>query len=121
MTPRQRIERADSARVLAGCLDLLAGRDADPAVVEVLGGESASAYVDTYWGRVWAVRGLLWAWDDRALPALQQALDDEHWRVREMALKVVARHGLDVDPTPLLDDPVARVRAAAQRCVSTCS
>jgi hypothetical protein len=90
-------------------------------MVEVLGGAAGPSYVDTYWGRVWAARGLLWAWDDRALPALVRALSDEHWRVREMALKVATRHELDVDPTPLLADPVARVRAAAQRCVSTCS
>jgi hypothetical protein len=121
MTPRQRIERADHARVVAACLDLLAGRDAEPAMVDVLAGEPGRTYADTYWGRVWAARGLLWAWDDVALPALTEALADEHWRVREMALKVVARHRLDVDPTPLLDDPVARVRAAAQRCASTCS
>jgi hypothetical protein len=121
VTPRQRISRADPERVLTACLDLLAGREADPVMVDVLGGEPARAYADTYWGRVWAARGLLWAWDDRALQPLRGALADEHWRVREMALKVVARHGLDVDPTPLLADPVARVRAAAQRCVSTCS
>ncbi|MCA1710939.1 MAG: hypothetical protein LC789_04550 [Actinobacteria bacterium] len=121
MTPRQRIERADHETVLRACLALLTGREPDAAMVAVLGGESAQQYVDTYWGRVWGVRGLLWAWDDRAMPALAQALTDEHWRVREMALKVVARHGLDLDPTPLLDDDNARVRAAAHRCASTCS
>jgi HEAT repeat protein len=48
------------------------------------------------------------------------SLDDESWRVREMALKVIARHGLD-DPTGKVDrlteDPVERVRSAAWRAL----
>lgn len=47
-----------------------------------------------YWLRVWAARGLLWAWDDAAQPAIVDALNDDAWRVREMAAKVVARHQL---------------------------
>ncbi len=75
-----------------------------------------------YWLRVWALRGLLWAWDDRALPALLDALADEHWRPREMAAKVAARH-LQGDALPALvelaaRDPVRRVRAAASRAVA---
>mgnify|MGYP006137620203 CR=1 FL=1 len=48
-----------------------------------------------YWLRVWATRGLLWAWDDIALETVGAALDDDAWRVREMAVKVVARHRLE--------------------------
>jgi hypothetical protein len=66
-----------------------------------------------------AIRGLLWAWDS----AVSIALRDESWRVREMAAKV-ARH-LVGDALPavveLRDDPVPRVRAAAQRERSGCS
>jgi len=45
-----------------------------------------------YWLKVWAARGLLWNWDEAAGPTVLTALDDEAWRVREMALRVVARH-----------------------------
>jgi HEAT repeats len=48
------------------------------------------------------------------------ALGDDHWRVREMACKVIARHQVG-DALPavarLRDDPVPRVRAAAARAV----
>ena len=48
------------------------------------------------------------------------ALDDESWRVREMALKVITRHGLD-DPeqriVKLLEDPSERVRLQARRAL----
>ena len=44
------------------------------------------------------------------------ALADDSWRVREMSLKVIRRHGLD-DPDGvidrLVDDPVERVRVQA--------
>jgi len=63
----------------------------------------------------------LWAWDDSALDAVSVALSDQAWRVREMAAKVVARHLLG-DALPavaeLRDDPVPRVRAAANRAVA---
>lgn len=68
------------------------------------------------WRRVWATRGLLWVWDDRASDALGLALADEWWRVREMAAKVARRH-LVGDYLSTLDalrsDPVRRVRVAA--------
>jgi hypothetical protein len=132
-TPRQSIE-AECARrgkdgVVAGCVGLLAGRECDAALVTALGGPGARVVLDGgpgsvswYWVRVWAARGLLWAWDDAALPAIVAALADDAWRVREMAAKVVARHLLG-DALPavagLRDDPVARVRAAASRAVIT--
>jgi hypothetical protein len=99
-----------------------------------------------YWPRVWAARGLLHAWDDhaaetgagtaaatgaepgattdeatdRATDAIIGALGDHAWRVREMAAKVVARHrvGRALDAVAALrDDPVSRVRVAAERAV----
>ena len=63
-------------------------------------------------------RGLLYAWDDSARSAVVRALDDEAWRVREMALKVVVSRGIEeaVDQVARLqDDPSARVRASAAR------
>ncbi|MDO8338469.1 MAG: hypothetical protein Q7T15_09480 [Microcella sp.] len=52
--------------------------------------------------------------------AVASALGDEAWRVREMALKVVARHELVVDEAALVEllgDPVLRVRAQAARAL----
>ena len=110
--------------MLQACVDLLAGRDVDPALVRVLGGPHADRYLDdpvhAYWLRVWGARGLLWNWDPSAVPAVQAALTDEAWRVREMGAKVVARH-LVGEALPalgeLVHDPVPRVRAAASRAL----
>lgn len=128
VTPRQSIDAACKAYgrevVVHTCLDLLAGRDVDPALVKVLGGPRADRLIDApsqaYWLRVLATRGLLWAWDDCAAPALTGALADESWRVREMAAKVVARHLVDAalpQVVVLGRDPVPRVRSAAARAV----
>jgi HEAT repeat protein len=131
MTPRQSVEKECRERgrsvVVAGCVDLLAGKDVDPSLVYALGGPPARWAVSggeggpDYWLRVWAARGLLWAWDDSAGPALEQALSDPAWRVREMAAKVAGRHrhGDLLQPLERLrDDPHQRVRAAAERAVS---
>lgn len=129
-TPRQSIE-AECARrgkdaVVAGCIALLEGREADAELIVALGGPPAYWAVSgerggpPYWLRVWAARGLLWAWDDKALPSVLSALGDDAWRVREMAAKVVARHRLgDALPTvaDLRQDPTQRVRLAASRAV----
>ena len=132
-SPRTRIlaecTRRGRSEVVAGCVRLLDGGDTDDAFVRVLGGRTASwwfAHRDDedlrYWPRVWAARGLLWAWDDTALPALRTATRDPAWRVREMAAKIVARNlvgdALD-DIAALRDDPVRRVRVAATRAVAT--
>ena len=128
-TPRQRIEiecaRRGKRAVVDGCLALLEGRDCDDALIVVLGGPGAywaltGGEERQYWLRVWATRGLLWAWDPAAVQALLGALRDEAWRVREMAAKVVARHRVG-DAMPLVaglrEDPVERVRLAATRAV----
>jgi hypothetical protein len=127
-TPRESVERECARRgrheVVAGCIGLLAGGDVDAELVLALGGPPARWVVTgeasgpPYWLRVWALRGLLWAWEHEALPSVQASLDDDAWRVREMALKVVARHRLEdalARVVALRDDPSARVRAAAVR------
>jgi len=86
--------------VVAGCVELLAGRDADVGLVYVLGGPAADSVLgphprrdQRYWLRVWGARGLLYAWDDSARDTVLAALADESWRVREMAApeRVAAR------------------------------
>lgn len=129
-SPRRSVEveceRRGRAAVVAGCVELLRGRDVDADLVLALGGRPARWVVTgepsgpDYWLRVWAARGLLWAWDEVAGPSLLVALDDEVWRVREMALKVVARHRVEEAlerVAALQDDPVPRVRAAATRAL----
>lgn len=73
-----------------------------------------------YWLRVWGARGLLWKWDADSTAAIVTALDDEAWRVREMAAKVVARYriadGLE-SVVAAQQDSNTRVRSAARRAV----
>jgi hypothetical protein len=133
-TPRERIQaecgRRGKHALIAGCIALLDGRsgDVDDSLVVALGGEPGE-YVLTggeggkggYWPRVWAARGLLHVWDDAATTAIIAATSDEAWRVREMAAKVIARHRVGDALTAvatLRDDPVPRVRAAANRAVT---
>jgi hypothetical protein len=128
-TPKLSIEaecgRRGKPALVEGCMALLARRPVDDALVLALGGEPATVVLDSgpqsqYWLRVWAARGLLWAWDPVAMPAIMAALEDEHWRVREMSAKVVARHRVDEAfeaVSALSDDPVPRVVEAAARAV----
>jgi hypothetical protein len=111
---------------VAGCIDLLKGRDVDADLVLALGGPPARWVVTgepsgpRYWLRVWALRGLLYSWDDVAHPAMESALDDEAWRVREMALKVVARHRLAdslATVAGLQEDLIPRVRGTSSRAL----
>ena len=131
-TPRARIER-ECARlgkpaVVSACRRLIREEPVDPSPLISMSGPGAEKFFDgqphddVYWFRVWGARGLLWAWDPVATDEVRLALDDEHWRVREMALKVVARHrvgDLLEDSGRLRDDPVPRVRAAAERAIIT--
>jgi HEAT repeat protein len=128
--PRDSIEaecgRRGAPAVVAGCVRLADGDDADPALVMALGGPAAGRFLDgsirpdSYWLRVWGLRGLLWVWDDSAAPVTITALTDESWRVREMAAKVTAKH-LVGDALPILagmrGDPVERVRRATDRAI----
>ena len=117
--------------VVAWCADLLGGRvahdDPDRPPLTWLGGRAAPwllglggdrLEVNAYWVRVWGARGLLHCYQPSAAADVVAALGDEHWRVREMAAKVVATWELGEaadDLVPLLDDDVPRVRAAAAR------
>jgi HEAT repeat protein len=132
LTPAQSVaaecQRRGAAAVVSGCVDLLEAREVDDALVLALGG-AAAPHVLTggeggrqgYWPRVWAARGLLYVWEDRAAPAIVAATADDAWRVREMAAKVIARHRVDdalEAVTGLRGDQVPRVRAAADRALA---
>ena len=130
MTPQQSIEgectRRGRAAVIEGCRELLRGEPVDPDLLVSLGGPAASKFLDgaehddTYWLRVWGARGLLWAWDASAIPEVVLAVGDESWRVREMGLKVIARHSIGdlvTEVAAARRDPVPRVRQAADRAL----
>jgi len=117
--------RRGRGEVVDGCVRLLRRDEVDLDLLVALAGPGSRRFHgqdrdDDYWLRVWGARGLLWAWDDSATAAIVAASADDHWRVREMAAKVVARHHVDEALDAVLalrDDPVPRVRAAAQRAV----
>jgi hypothetical protein len=129
-SPRESIA-AECARrgkdaVVAGCIELVRGEQSDPDLLRALAGPGVEKFYDgaehedDYWLRVWGLRGLLWSWDPRAAGTVCAAMADEHWRVREMAAKVAARHLVDEATTALADlrdDSVPRVRAAAERAL----
>jgi HEAT repeat len=119
-------QRRGRVEVVADCVGLIQGGDGDAELLAVLAGPAARGFIDTpdrrdrYWLRVWGVRGLLWGWDETGLAGLKVALQDDAWRVREMAAKVVARHLVGEclrEVARLTDDPVPRVRSAAQRAL----
>ena len=107
---------------------MLAGGTADPDFIITVGGPAAVRYLSdgqpdyqAYWLRVWGARGLLWAGPGKDTAVLQNALDDDHWRVRELACKVVARHrvgDLLHRVAALESDPIKRVRTAAGRAAA---
>lgn len=111
--------------MITRCAALLAGVEDDIDFIITLGGAPARQLLavgvpvgQEYWLRVWAARGLLWTGPGPAVDALRGALADDHWRVREMACKVAARHRMAdvVDAVILLQgDQNARVSFAATR------
>lgn len=121
--------RRGTPQVVAGCVALLRGEDADDELILALGCGNGTIVIydgprqrNQYWRRVWGARGLLYAWadDHGAEDALVAALADEHWRVREMSAKVIAKRriGAALGPvTALRKDPVPRVRSAAERAL----
>jgi hypothetical protein len=131
-TPRARIAAATSrhgeAAVVEACVAMLRGSEVDDELVVALGGRHGVLFlagdVAAYWEQVWGARGLLYVWDDAAIPALLGVVTDPSWRVREMVAKVVAKRQLDDAASAvarLRGDAVPRVRAAAERALRAIS
>lgn len=131
MTPRQSVTaevgRNGAGAVAARCTEILSSGPTDDQFLFVLAGPAARQVLEGreggvagHWPRVWALRGLLYAWDESAIPEVIRATGDESWRVREMATKVLAAHrvtsGLHALKR-LQADPVPRVRAGADRAL----
>ena len=130
-TPRRNVE-AECARlgerdVVTRCIMLIDGGNADDAFLMAISCGATISVLDGreggrtgYWPRVWGAHALLYVWNQEAEPAIVRATGDPQWRVREMAAKVIARRlvgeGLEA-VVSLRDDPVPRVRAAAQRAL----
>lgn len=122
-------ERDSELAVVRKCVDVLAGTRADADLLWVLGGNSAPGVLagneggpDGYWPRTWALRALLYVWDPEAEHAVVAACSDGHWRVREMAAKVMAARKPTSEASEealdrLLTDPNPRVQTAAARAL----
>ena len=109
--------------VVLRSLSLIAGNNEGEDFLLYVGGEHARGILEgapvLYWPELWGTRALLYVWNDSAVMAVTAALDNQAWRVREMAARVAAARGLEVEGilTGLLTDDVARVRAAAARAL----
>lgn len=99
----------------------------EPELMSYVGGRRGPRFVEfgfgkeAYWLRVWPLRAMLYAWDPSAVPVVVDGLADEHWRVREMAGKVVALREIRTAAETvvgLLSDPTPRVRAVAARAIA---
>ncbi|MFT4234407.1 MAG: HEAT repeat domain-containing protein, partial [Microbacterium sp.] len=105
--------------VIDWCEQLLTGAvtDDDPSYPDISWLKGTIGWPD-HWRRVWGARGLLHVGPPAHPEIVIGALDDGAWRVREMALKVIARHGLDLDGvTALVSDENERVRLQALRAL----
>jgi hypothetical protein len=132
-TPRLRVtlaaERVGRLEFVRTCVNVLAGTRVDADLLWILGGDTAPGVfagreggLDGHWPRTWALRALLYVWDAQAETAVLAACSDEHWRVREMAAKVMAARNPTSQAseealTRLLADPIPRVQSAAARAL----
>lgn len=101
-------------RLLSG--ETTPGAESDPDI-KLLGGMDA---IEPYMGRVWAGQALLHAWHHKAVHAVQGALTDDEWQVREVAAELVGHHKLTmVDELVelLANDAYPQVRVAAANAI----
>ena len=118
------VETLGEADVIDRAKALLAGLNAGEEFLLWVGGTHAQGILDgapaLYWPEVWGARAFLTVWNESAAPGIEAALTNQAWRVREMACRVVVARSLPFAETlrPLLEDEVARVRAAAARALA---
>jgi hypothetical protein len=119
------VEQLGLDTVVLRSLSLLAGNNEGEEFLLVVGGEHAQGILDgapvLYWPELWGTRALLYVWNDSAIAGVSAALQNQAWRVREMATRVVATRELTLQDEvgALLLDEVPRVRAAAARALGT--
>jgi len=117
------VERFGEPTVVLRSLSLIAGNNEGDEFLLYVGGDHARGILNgappLYWPELWGTRALLYVWDDSAALAVTAALENQAWRVREMATRVAAARELPVidQLTTLLTDDVPRVRAAAARAL----
>jgi len=117
------VERFGEPTVVLRSLSLIAGNNEGDEFLLYVGGDHARGILNgappLYWPELWGTRALLYVWDDSAALAVTAALENQAWRVREMATRVAAQRELPVieQLTTLLTDDVPRVRAAAARAI----
>jgi hypothetical protein len=122
LSPRERIallaHDTGTSNAALACEEILCGAS-DPVLLRWIGGRGALFDQEVYWHRVWALRAYLYVWDEQVTACVVAALQDEHWRGREMAAKVVALRELPAAHLlpALLQDPLPRVRAAGVRAL----
>ena len=128
------VARIGEEAVVGWCAELLGGTvsfdDPRRPSLKWLGGRHAAGELrrgdvedrgQEYWARVWAARALMYVWRPAAEEAVLAGLHDPAWRVREMCAKVARRHAIAAaEPvlSHLLDDPVLRVRVAAEAALT---
>lgn len=117
------VEQLGVDTVVLRALSLLAGNNEGEEFLLVVGGEHAQGILDgapvLYWPELWGTRALLYVWNDSAIAGVTAALQNQAWRVREMATRVASTRELQLQDEvgALLTDDVARVRAAAARAL----
>ncbi len=117
------VARWGEREVVDRSVALIGGLSAGDEFLLAVGGRHAEGVLKgapvLYWPELWGTRALLYVWDDSAADAVGVALQNQAWRVREMAARVVAARNLPVATAlaELLTDDVARVRAAAARAL----
>jgi len=117
----QAVETLGYTTLVDWAMRLLSGEttpdaESDPDI-KLLGGMDA---IEPYMARVWAGQALLHAWHHQATDAVQVALNDDAWQVREVAAQLVRHHKLSfIDELVelLKDDAYPHVRMAAARAV----
>ena len=111
--------RYGADEVVSRAIALMAGANAGEDFLLYVGGRHAQGLLDgappLYWPELWGARALLHVWNASAVPAIIAGLENQAWRVREMAARVALERELHVATkmVELTTDEVPRVRAAA--------